>query len=882
MSSEFEIFLTDDAFRINQARQNHLASLGLDLAGKRVLEVGAGIGLHTQFFEDLGCSVLTTDGRQENVAEIRRRYPHRQVNHLDLDKITDLSCFGEFDIVYCYGVLYHLLKPEQALQALAQICREMILLETCVTPGNDLEIHPISEDPENYNQARSGIGCRPTRPWVVDKLVKYFGFAYISKYQPWHPDFDLDWQNPVSKLLHRSVFVGSKQAIVNSKLLTEVPDYQAYDPALKKVWLDVGCHLGETTLEAAQKDDCLHIYAFEPNLKLAAQLNQQVAHLPNYAVIPAAVAQQAGVSQFYLNAADATSSLLPFNPERLEKWIGGEELKVESVEIVPTVRLDHFLESLGIDEVDFLKIDAQGADFDVILSAGDKIQHVIKIKLEVAITPTQLYSGATSKADVVAYLETYGFVLVQAEKQSNDQEENLIFIRCDRFSTLPHFQDIIPTLAPHAILQIATHNIFVRPLKCYPGWRFNIEWDNPNPKIQLRRAIWEYFRTNQLEATIKFRWYNDLQLFLYLGNDLSSQLFVAGCYEPNEFNFLSQVLQPGMTFVDIGANDGLYSLFASSYVGDTGTVLAIEPSQREFEHLQDNIKLNGITTIKPLKAALSNVDGQASLKVANYEHAGQNTLGDFVHQGVFCTQTELVAVRRFDHLVDELNLNQIDVIKMDVEGAENLVLEGAKQVLEKHHPLLLLELSDRSLRTQGSSAAEVLTILRSLGYNTFEFGQFTGVPVQSTLGGLPVDNIIAAHPTRTWPGLTELDQMQHLQTELEQTQQHLQRTESELHRSQTALQESESNLEQIQNSLQQLESQYQQCQADLAQTQANLNLEVAAKLETAKEVERLQEELTEARTAVNTLNTIIGAMESSKFWQVRNLWVNLSQRFGGK
>ena len=59
----FEVFLSRDALLINQARQRHLAALGLDLAGKRVLEVGAGVGLHTQFFEALGCSVLTTDGR---------------------------------------------------------------------------------------------------------------------------------------------------------------------------------------------------------------------------------------------------------------------------------------------------------------------------------------------------------------------------------------------------------------------------------------------------------------------------------------------------------------------------------------------------------------------------------------------------------------------------------------------------------------------------------------------------------------------------------------------------------------------------------------------------------------------------------------------------
>ena len=75
--SEYDVFLTPQAFAINEARQAHLASLGLDLAGKSVLEVGAGIGLHTEFFESRGCTVVCTDGNPTNVAEIRRRYDLR-------------------------------------------------------------------------------------------------------------------------------------------------------------------------------------------------------------------------------------------------------------------------------------------------------------------------------------------------------------------------------------------------------------------------------------------------------------------------------------------------------------------------------------------------------------------------------------------------------------------------------------------------------------------------------------------------------------------------------------------------------------------------------------------------------------------------------------
>src|SRR5262245_10959634 len=75
--SDFEVFFAPNALAINEARLCHLASLGLDLTGKTVLEVGGGIGLHTCFFESLNCPVTFTDARPENLREAERRYPHR-------------------------------------------------------------------------------------------------------------------------------------------------------------------------------------------------------------------------------------------------------------------------------------------------------------------------------------------------------------------------------------------------------------------------------------------------------------------------------------------------------------------------------------------------------------------------------------------------------------------------------------------------------------------------------------------------------------------------------------------------------------------------------------------------------------------------------------
>jgi FkbM family methyltransferase len=191
----------------------------------------------------------------------------------------------------------------------------------------------------------------------------------------------------------------------------------------------VGAHLGTMSFPAAQQNPGLQVYAFEPNVKLAAQT---WGLLPNFTLLPFAVAETNGVADFYINSNEGSSSLLPFNPEGLRRWIGGHLMRVESKVQVPTIRLDSFMEWAGISTVDYLKIDTQGADLSVLRSAGERICDIKKIMLEVAVTPVPLYEGAATRAGVIAYLERYGFALKEVESQYYEQEENLTFVAQER------------------------------------------------------------------------------------------------------------------------------------------------------------------------------------------------------------------------------------------------------------------------------------------------------------------------------------------------------------------------------------------------------------------------------------------------------------------
>jgi SAM-dependent methyltransferase len=224
VSQSLAIFETPDALHINRARLDHLASLGLVVDRTRVIEVGAGIGLLTAFFEARDCRVLSTEGRSENLTEIARRFPHRETRQIDLDRDRDLKALGRFDVAFCYGTLYHLARPREALEALAGVA-DMLLLETCLTPGGHVAVHLVREGP-SHNQALAGVGCRPTRPWIMDTIRALWGHAYTTTDQPNHPDFETDWLLPYKHGNHRAVFVASRTPLQRPKLTETLPDRQ--------------------------------------------------------------------------------------------------------------------------------------------------------------------------------------------------------------------------------------------------------------------------------------------------------------------------------------------------------------------------------------------------------------------------------------------------------------------------------------------------------------------------------------------------------------------------------------------------------------------------------------------------------------------------------
>lgn len=205
------VFHSDQYLRHTARRLEHLASLAIPVASRSVLELGAGIGDHTGYFVDRGCSVLATDAREANLRVLRRRYPMCRTMQLDVAAPSP-GLNEAFEVVYSYGLLYHLRSPEQAVARMASWCTGLLLLETCVSPAADGP-GPVRENRWDHSQARDGSGCRPGRLWLHGILKAHFAHVYTTRTQPRHPQFPLDWSKAGDQELTRAVFVCSRSPL---------------------------------------------------------------------------------------------------------------------------------------------------------------------------------------------------------------------------------------------------------------------------------------------------------------------------------------------------------------------------------------------------------------------------------------------------------------------------------------------------------------------------------------------------------------------------------------------------------------------------------------------------------------------------------------------
>lgn len=224
---EIRNFLLPEYQQINVARLQHLSSLGLAISDRNVIEFGAGIGDHTYYYLVNNSKVTPVEGRKELVDYISLRF---KINAILMDLEKDFSDsfknVSKYDIAHCYGILYHLSNPENFIKSVSKLA-DCIILETCVSFDTDeYAINLVKENCENSTQAIGGVGCRPNRKWIFDKIQENFKHSYMPSTQPKHAQFPKSFNKPSqgdSRNI-RAVFIGSNTTLKNQKLYEGIVD----------------------------------------------------------------------------------------------------------------------------------------------------------------------------------------------------------------------------------------------------------------------------------------------------------------------------------------------------------------------------------------------------------------------------------------------------------------------------------------------------------------------------------------------------------------------------------------------------------------------------------------------------------------------------------
>jgi len=238
---------------------------------------------------------------------------------------------------------------------------------------------------------------------------------------------------------------------------------------------------------------------------------------------------------------------------------------------------------------------------------------------------------------------------------------------------------------------------------------------------------WLFDMMNVFNTPFAVRLINEEKIKLYPKGQIAEVIF-QNKFENNELLIFQKLLRSGMTVVDAGANIGLYSLIASKIIGNNGRVFSFEPSKETFQRLKKNIELNRTKNVKIVNCGLGDsIDQELMLRqdlgyddaeryIVPFEHNINPELSNVKDLSI----SEKVKIDTLDNFCVKNNIEQINLLKIDTEGFEFYILNGAKCILEKSENLvILMECTELGTRRANTSQESVFKILTNLGFKIF-------------------------------------------------------------------------------------------------------------------------------------------------------------------
>jgi FkbM family methyltransferase len=198
------------------------------------------------------------------------------------------------------------------------------------------------------------------------------------------------------------------------------------------------------------------------------------------------------------------------------------------------------------------------------------------------------------------------------------------------------------------------------------------------------------------------------------GRDFVTQtLLMTEIWEPDVTRWVTSSLKPGDVFVDVGAHVGYYTLLAGKLVGESGRVVGVEPNPATFARLQRDVALNPFRNIAVRKVACTDQETTLKFFQAPIDNTGTSSINKTnAHEG---NEISVPGVP-LDKIVQDLGIKRVDLVKIDVEGAEMMVLGGMTNILAAYHPKVSIELKDDLLKNMGSSLEAAKALFIKDGY----------------------------------------------------------------------------------------------------------------------------------------------------------------------
>jgi FkbM family methyltransferase len=252
------------------------------------------------------------------------------------------------------------------------------------------------------------------------------------------------------------------------------------------------------------------------------------------------------------------------------------------------------------------------------------------------------------------------------------------------------------------------NQLFQTIAKYYPTHRID--------RSRLLSAIWRvlfYFLQPTQPFEMRTRHYR--LMAVPTRDNLTRAVIRRGHWEPLETKVFISLLKPGATVVDAGANFGHYALTAANIVGADGHVIAFEPHPETYNLLAANAALLSTDNLSAIQAGLSDKSGEITLFADAANPGGHSFFEWNVRRSNGDKKT--VPVYSLDSFLQtELPERRLDVLKMDVQGFEMNLLNGAKETITSHKPSVLCEVTPDALQRAGSSHSELLKFFEDLEY----------------------------------------------------------------------------------------------------------------------------------------------------------------------